>query len=263
MKICKKCPEVGPQPENSFNPGRNICKKCRKKDNQKWYAEHREENNSKRRQWHLDHKEYANKESKRRYQENREQRQLSQRQWNATHREHMRAYHKEYRASHRTEILESNARRRALRRNAPLSEFIDRNGIYDRDSGKCHLCHRKVSRGKFHLDHLIPLFHGGPHITENVAIAHPRCNLSRQDGRIPAQLLLVEPRITTDGTYPSYMPHRSKLTPAQVLTILPLKGIRSAQALAIEHRVSIPTIYRIWRYASWAWMTRHSQSAAR
>lgn len=84
-----------------------------------------------------------------------------------------------------------NARRRARIHSSPVVEKIDRQAIYDRDGGRCHICSRRVSRVAFVLDHLIPLVHGGEHSTRNVATAHAFCNSSRGAGRIPAQLRLV------------------------------------------------------------------------
>lgn len=84
-----------------------------------------------------------------------------------------------------------NARRRARINGAPVVEKIDRQAIYDRDGGRCHICSRPVSRSAFVLDHLDPLMHGGEHSTRNVATAHPSCNASRGSGRIHAQLRLI------------------------------------------------------------------------
>ena len=63
--------------------------------------------------------------------------------------------------------------------------------IYERDGGKCHLCHRLVSRRTFSLDHIIPKSVGGPGTWENLALAHLRCNVKRGVGKkIPAQMRL-------------------------------------------------------------------------
>lgn len=83
-----------------------------------------------------------------------------------------------------------DARRRARKAASPRTETINRLAILERDGGRCHICGRKVGKG-FHLDHLIPLSKGGPHTAENLRVAHPRCNLTRGAGRLPAQLLLV------------------------------------------------------------------------
>lgn len=80
--------------------------------------------------------------------------------------------------------------RRARKLAAPVIEKIDRAAIYLRDAGKCHLCHKKVPRAVFTLDHLTPLSRGGEHSHRNLAVAHRSCNSSRGAGRRPAQLRL-------------------------------------------------------------------------
>jgi len=67
---------------------------------------------------------------------------------------------------------------------------IDRKAIYQRDQGKCHICHKKVSDKRFTIDHLIPRIYGGSDAPSNLALAHPTCNNKRQDGLIAAQLRL-------------------------------------------------------------------------
>jgi 5-methylcytosine-specific restriction endonuclease McrA len=63
-------------------------------------------------------------------------------------------------------------------------------GIYQRDGGKCHLCHHYVSRKSFTLDHIIPKSKGGPGSWENLALAHLRCNVKRGVDRVIAQYRL-------------------------------------------------------------------------
>jgi 5-methylcytosine-specific restriction endonuclease McrA len=63
-------------------------------------------------------------------------------------------------------------------------------GLYARDGGKCHLCHRRVSLKHLSIDHIIPKSLGGPGTWENLAIAHLRCNVKRGVDRIPAQYRL-------------------------------------------------------------------------
>ena len=58
---------------------------------------------------------------------------------------------------------------------------VDLATIAQRDGWRCHICHRKVSRANWSLDHLIPLSYGGPHTNENTALAHHRCNTLRSN----------------------------------------------------------------------------------
>lgn len=135
--------------------------------------------------------------------------QRASRNYRKRHPEKVNAYDKAYKRDHRPQ---SNARQKfryhnnptyrpryrkaaalykARKRGALITEVIHPFSIYDRDHGRCHICHWPVSRKKFHLDHLIPISLGGNHTAVNVAIAHPRCNLRRGAGRTPAQLRLL------------------------------------------------------------------------
>jgi 5-methylcytosine-specific restriction endonuclease McrA len=69
-------------------------------------------------------------------------------------------------------------------------EKVDREAIIKRDKSICHICQKRVVRKDLTLDHLIPLFHGGPDTAANLAVAHRSCNASRGTGRIAAQLRL-------------------------------------------------------------------------
>lgn len=66
-----------------------------------------------------------------------------------------------------------------------------------RDSWKCHLCRKRVSRSyrapnprSATFDHLIPIADGGTDVPENLRLAHWGCNSSRGTGGT-VQLLLV------------------------------------------------------------------------
>lgn len=97
-----------------------------------------------------------------------------------------------YHISHRRkniEIYREYINRRRARIKGSVVERIDRSAIYKRDSGRCHICGAKVSRKVWHLDHLIPVSLGGPHVASNVAVACPGCNQKRSNTG-PAQLRL-------------------------------------------------------------------------
>lgn len=62
------------------------------------------------------------------------------------------------------------------------------NGIYDRTSGRCHVCHKKIAfknygvhgaRGSWHVDHSKPLAKGGTSHKANLFPACIPCNLSK------------------------------------------------------------------------------------
>lgn len=69
--------------------------------------------------------------------------------------------------------------RRRQRMNAANRDQIPLAAIAKRDGWRCHICHRKVSKATWSLDHLVPLVHGGTHTLDNVALAHHQCNSLR------------------------------------------------------------------------------------
>ena len=98
--------------------------------------------------------------------------------WRKVHKAEIAAYRK----ANLDKRCDHEARRRALKRGAP-AERIYRAVVFERDAGRCHLCGKKV-RGKWHLDHIVPLSQGGEHSYRNVAVAHPACNLRKHTKRI-------------------------------------------------------------------------------
>lgn len=62
------------------------------------------------------------------------------------------------------------------------------NQIYDRTSGRCHICHKRVAfknygihgaRGAWHVEHSIPIVNGGTNRMNNLYAAHIVCNLQK------------------------------------------------------------------------------------
>ena len=82
-------------------------------------------------------------------------------------------------------------KREALEKGATKGERIYRSVIFERDSGECHLCGRKVDPKRWHLDHLVPLSIGGDHVYANVAVSHPRCNISKGNRAMNEQLRIA------------------------------------------------------------------------
>ena len=125
------------------------------------------------------------------YTKHAEERRAAARAARASNPERVREYNQRWREANPEKAQAHAALRRARVKGSPEAVLIDRSVIYKRDGGRCHICGLRVSGARFHIDHLVPLSHGGSHTPENVALAHPKCNLRRHDGRLPAQLLLV------------------------------------------------------------------------
>jgi hypothetical protein len=119
----------------------------------------------------------------------RQARNASARAYYQAHREEEAVNTRIWALAHPDKMLDYEAHRRALKRQAYV-EVISRTAVYARDGGRCHICHKRVDPKKWHLDHLIPLSKGGEHSYRNVAVACPKCNISRGN-RGHAQMLLL------------------------------------------------------------------------
>lgn len=170
------------------------------------YSAHPEKYRSKAQQFYARHREKILAQLKAEYQEDPEPRREQSREyernnraerrqkaaiWRAQNPEHRAAYRKQYNETNAEKVKDWHQARRARKLNAPVIEHFSREGIYERDGGRCHICHRLVPRSDFHLDHLVPLAHGGDHAPRNLAVAHPLCNHKRGAGWLPAQLRLI------------------------------------------------------------------------
>lgn len=69
-------------------------------------------------------------------------------------------------------------RRRAIQHGVD-AEIVNRQVVWERDQGVCHICDEPVSFDEMHLDHVVPLSRGGAHAYDNVASAHPACNMRK------------------------------------------------------------------------------------
>lgn len=130
---------------------------------QRSHLRHKEENNAKQREYAAAHRDAANE----RY-----------RKWRETNPEHARE-----------SALRCFHRRRAKAKALPYVP-ISRAFIFERDGGVCGICGKKVRWKDMSLDHIIPVSLGGPHIPQNVRLAHRRCNAARGN-RGPGQLRLL------------------------------------------------------------------------
>lgn len=202
MKTCTRCGQEFPRDGFYKNRTRkdgltDWCKECSKEATRLQHLRDPEAHRRRARAWFQANKDRC-RENKRRWEASRPPESREER--NRRQRERYRCdpeFRERVLARSRARLLENpdygrakTARRRAMLRGRP-AEFINPQHIYERDGGKCHICHRRVSRGDFHIDHLIPVSQGGANVASNVALAHPFCNVSRGAGRIPAQLRLV------------------------------------------------------------------------
>lgn len=104
---------------------------------------------------------------------------------------------KAYFVARQEKFAAQSQRQRALKRNATTGP-IDLAAIKVRDRMRCCICGRKINSAlkyphpdSLSFDHTQPLSLGGPHMQENLRVAHLRCNIQRGAGRLPVQMILV------------------------------------------------------------------------
>lgn len=194
-KACRLCgadkPLVDFPPDGRRRDGRqSSCRECC---------------NAGQRAWRLANPERVRARDAADYQRHRESKRAGQAVWYAAHTSERRAYNAAWRAANidrlRAESAawraanpdiqrESEARRRAREREAPVVENVRRAVVWERDSGRCHLCGKKADPHNWHLEHIVPLACGGEHSYRNVAVSHPTCNF-RKGVSGPAQMRLI------------------------------------------------------------------------
>lgn len=106
--------------------------------------------------------------------------------------EMFKAQRKRYSKKHPLEIRMSQWRRRAHVNNMPVVDEFTLLDIAERDNWTCHICHKKVTKKTWSIDHHFPVSKPGAiHGRQYVSLAHKRCNAQRGTGRLPAQLRLL------------------------------------------------------------------------
>lgn len=105
-----------------------------------------------------------------RYAENREDERAKRR---ANYRRNM-SYYKAY------------ARARQLRVKAVVVELVDREVVWERDGGICHICGGIADHANWHLDHVKAIDLGGEHSYANTAVSHPLCNRQKSNKPWPS-----------------------------------------------------------------------------
>lgn len=135
----------------------------------------------------------------------------TRRNWVAANREHMRQYARRYRSVHRDKFrIQDHIRNRDMKPDNPRLiarrtwyqrnpekhaakivryrtrkmdalqiDSIDRNAIIERDKWTCYLCGKICTSDNVTLDHVVPLFLGGAHTSDNLRVACRSCNCSK------------------------------------------------------------------------------------
>lgn len=76
----------------------------------------------------------------------------------------------------RTDILHNTmAYRRTEEFGGKFVEFVERAQVLALNGGRCARCAEPIS-GEYHVDHIVPLKHGGDHSYGNTQPLHPECH---------------------------------------------------------------------------------------
>lgn len=170
IKVCPKCSRIKPETEfykakNTRDGLKSWCKKCFNAD-------------------------VVNRNrTKPKYRQN-------QRRWESDNREHRRRYFVQYYAKHlerHHEYSRNNYRKHKMSElTRTRNGYVKRKGaigthnasdirrLFAKQRGKCAYCECDISN-QYHVDHVIPLSRGGTNYPDNLALACPHCNLSKNN----------------------------------------------------------------------------------
>lgn len=107
------------------------------------------------------------------------------RHWPRLTREEAWARHEEDQTRKRQAYVERrharSSRQTARRRGAAGLARGRTTDLFARSDGKCYLCGHLLDVNDYHVDHIIPIRHGGTHTEENLAATCPQCNIRKSD----------------------------------------------------------------------------------
>lgn len=174
-KVCNKCGVEYPAITEYFHENKrgkyglqSSCKVCRNKQARDYYNENTEQcRESSLNCYHKNKDKYREKRLayfRKRYQENRET---------------LIKQHTQWAIDNPIKARNIWARRKARVKKATIGK-VDYTFILERDKSICHICGKKVEDySDIHFDHVIPIYHGGLHCNENIAVSHAKCNLMK------------------------------------------------------------------------------------
>lgn len=160
----KTLSEMQPSEKNRRGVTRN-CKECHKIITRKWKDAHPEQANAAVKRWHKEHPKITIAHRNAYRERNREE-------LNRKSREKARNNPEPQKARTRTYRAKKHAGGRHTAQDVQLQ--------YETQEGKCYWCGCDVFN-KYHVDHVIPVSRGGSNNPDNIVIAYPPCNLSKND----------------------------------------------------------------------------------
>ena len=143
-----------------------------------YYAKHIEKIKQRSRKWTADNSEKSLARGKEWALKNRERSRAIKKKWSDANWEERKATIKEWKASNKSKLRIYSQNRRKLARSGGTKLSTDiASRLLVLQRGQCAIC--RISMTKYHLDHIVPIALGGPHVDENIQLLCPSCNLRK------------------------------------------------------------------------------------
>ena len=175
---------------DGLHPYCKTCRNAKRTASRHADPEKEQQNRERASAWYYANIDRARAAHKRQYQANRERAIQQAREWREKHPRQYRATQHAYKLKHyranreRYRVYVRN--RRARKREAPGNHTAaDIDKLYLEQDGQCCYCGALLPDG-YHVDHVIPLSRGGSNSPDNLVLACPTCNCSKND-RLPEE----------------------------------------------------------------------------
>lgn len=181
--------------QTSANGYDGRCKECAAAYSREWYARNRQRQKDRQKSWRELNAELHRARAKAWADANRERKREADRQrhaadpvahrarskaWNDANPERKAETSRRWRSENQDKRHANHQARRAMKKSA-FVERVYRSKLFARDQGLCGICGEAVDPSDYHVDHIVPIVHGGEHSYANTQIAHPRCNIVKGD----------------------------------------------------------------------------------
>lgn len=187
-KRCSKCGKTG-----EFYDKLNICKQCISEQGKRWREENPEKKKESGRRWYIENRDKVLANVKRWSQANPEKKSAIVKNWHEAHPDKIKTHKKRWHDANPEKIIVNNkrwsdahpengrmnsqTRRARVEGNGgkfTIQEWID---LCEKYENKCLRCGQ--SDLKLTVDHVIPIFHGGLNIIDNIQPLCKKCNSSK------------------------------------------------------------------------------------
>ena len=186
-KTCTQCHECYPATTEFFCRDKQQssglkphCKRCNSAHARAYYSTHRQQCRAKGAEYAKTHREQRKQyDASRRTEKNR-----SLVIWFAKNPDKKKLYDRRYRAKYPDKVRANRKRAKHKRRvqsladTKPISAF-DEKAQLKRQKSKCYYCKCKLE--KYHIEHIVPISRGGGNDPDNLVLACPFCNQSKNN----------------------------------------------------------------------------------